>query len=81
MCMSNGEIARRIMSERLRLLANMCQTLAVGILLLGIAAPLLQTQGAAGGLSGLEAISATVFALALLLTPHKLTGEAIRIEP
>jgi hypothetical protein len=77
--MVRSDLERRILSERLCALANLCQTLAVGILLLGIVAPLLQPADVSS--RPVDAAIAGVAALLLLISGHKLLGEAVRVDP
>ncbi len=78
-CMESGDIRKRVLSERLRLLATLCQTLGVGVLLLGIVAPLLNDGGDALGAS--EATVAGLVTVVLLLLAQRLIGDSVRTEP
>ena len=78
-CMSHSDVERRVLSDRLRALGNLCQTLAVGILLLGIVAPLVQPIGVSA--RPRDAALAGLAALLLLLSGLKLIGEAVRVDP
>jgi hypothetical protein len=69
---------KRVLSERVRLLANLCQTLGIGVLLLGIVAPLVERGGSA--LGGSEALVAGAVAFLLLLLAQRLIGDSVRME-
>jgi hypothetical protein len=78
-CMSEEAKRKHVLSERIRLLANLCQTLGIGVLLLGIVAPLV-----GDGLPSLgaeEAVVAGAVALMLLLLAQRLIGDSVRLEP
>ena len=78
-CMAKGDTRKRLLSERLRLLANLCQTLGLGVLLLGIVAPLIEDGDAA--LGGSKAAAAGTVAFVLLVLAQRLIGDAVRMEP
>jgi hypothetical protein len=78
-CMAKGETRERVLSERLRLLANLCQTLGIGVLLLGVVAPLIEDGDAA--LGGSEAAAAGAVAFVMLVLAQRLIGDAVRMEP
>jgi hypothetical protein len=71
--MEHDSLQKKVLSERLRLLANLCQTLGVGVLLLGIVAPLV--DAGQDGLGASEATVATVVTFVLLFFAQRLIGD------
>jgi uncharacterized membrane protein YjfL (UPF0719 family) len=78
-CMAEDTTAKKILSERLKMLANICQTLGVGVLLLGIVAPLVDSGQNALGRS--DAVAAGAIALILIVIAQRLIGDSVRMEP
>lgn len=79
-CMRETDIKQRVKGERLRLAANMCQTLAIGIVLIAVLTPLLAGQGPDVKSSWINAAGASVVAVVLFIYAHVLIGLAVRSE-
>ena len=78
--MKKTDIKRRVKGERLRLASSMCQTLAIGIVLIAVLTPLLASQGPDVGFSWINAAGASVVAVVLVIYAHILIGLAVRSE-
>jgi hypothetical protein len=74
------DLENAIRAERLRFVASMCQTLGIGVLLLGTIGPLLDADAGEPGFSGDTVLSILGFAF-LVVTGQKLVGDAVRANP
>lgn len=59
----------------------MCQTLGIGILLLGLVTPFVRPEVAVDGDAWINGGLGAALAACLILYAHWLTGEAVRAEP
>jgi hypothetical protein len=78
--MKESDIKRRVQGERLRLAANMCQTLAIGIVLIAILTPLLASRGGGDEPPWPYMAVSAVATLFLFVYAHVLIGVAVRRE-
>jgi len=80
-CMSDDDLARKVLAERLRLAAGWCQTVAIGVLLLGFVTPLLTASQKLGGAAWDNLAMSVFIAAGLTLYAHKLIGDAVKAAP
>jgi hypothetical protein len=78
--MTDTDIRQKIRGERLRLAANMCQTLAIGVVLVAVLPPLLGATGAYASLPWPNLLGAAIVIVLLLSYAHILIGAAVRAE-
>ena len=78
--MTDADIRQKIRGERLRLAANMCQTLAIGVALVAVLPSILASTSAASSLSWPNLLGATVVIVMLLSYAHILIGAAVKAE-